>query len=177
MNDRSRQGRVPRFSGRASADERADSIREAIYVAFTLVAVLVVNLPHGAEHPAAVAGTLALTGGALAVTMFAADAVSHIVAHDRAMTSAEWRHAARSSFGPLVLIVVPVAVLLISEAGVWSEQTALTLAILSVAVGLCIVGWLAVRGITATALRRATLIVGLAAVAAAVIGIQVLAHG
>ncbi len=59
----------------------------------------------------------------------------------------------------------------------WPEQTALTLAILSVASGLCVVGWLAVRGITETMPRRIVLLVGVAAVAASAIGIQILAHG
>ncbi len=177
MGDSRGRGRVPRFSGRASADERADSLREAIYVAFTLLAVLVVNLLHGAEHPAALAGALALTSGALALTMFAADAVSHIVAHDRGMTPAEWRHAARASFGPLVLAIVPILVVLLSEVGWWSTDVALTVAIVSVGIGLCVVGWIAIRGITATGLRRAVLAVGLGAVAAVVIAIQVLAHG
>lgn len=170
-------GRSTRFGGKASADERAETLRESIYVAFTLLAVLLIDLTHPPLEPLALAATVGLTSVALTATMFAADVISHLVAHDAGMDRDQLRHAARASFTPLLIAVIPVAALLLSGAGWWSAATALTLAAACICLGLGVVGWFAVRGLRSRWAPRLVLIVALLATAGAVLGVQLLAHG
>ncbi|WP_372984757.1 hypothetical protein [Microbacterium sp.] len=169
--------RSTRFRGQASPDERAETLREAIYVAFTLLAVLLIELTHPPLEPLILAGTVTVTVVALTCTMFAADVVSHLVSHDTAMNREQLRHATRAAFTPLLIAVVPVVALLLSGAGWWSAAMAVTLSVASIGIALGAVGWFAVRGLRSDWPRRFVLIVGLLGTVIAILGVQLLAHG
>ncbi len=173
-----RRGRGPgRFSGRASAEEKADSLKETIYVSFTLIAVLVVGSRHEADDPAGLALAVVVTTVALASTMLAAHVISHLVVHDRGLTGDEARHALRTALTPLGVAVAPAAILAGASRGWWPAAAALSIAVVATAAGLATVMWLAARGLTGSWMRRFLMASALVVVAVAVVAVQTLAHG
>ena len=169
------------FQGRATADEQAETLKEAVYVAFTVLAVLLTTSAHTSAHATSddlsgVAATVAITGVALTVTMFVADLLSHMAVHDAPMTRAELRHAVRSITSPLLMALLPIALLCIGDLAGWSFRGVLMGATISVGVTLGGVGWFAVRRATSNPWRRVAVLAAFVLLSFAAVAVQVIAH-
>jgi len=169
--------RKSRFVGRANPEQQAESLREAIYIAVTSAAILLVETKHESVDLFEVATTLGLTALAIAVTMFIAHLVAHMVIHDQNPSKAQLRHTLRTSLTALLVAALPTIILLLGATFSWTQSATLTTAIIALVAGLAASVWLAVRGTTTQRLRRILLAGGLIVLALAALLIQILAHG
>lgn len=89
-----------------------ESIKELIYVSFTVLAVLIVIAVHGETEPLAALVTVSVTTIAMAISILAATVLSHLVVHDEMLGGPALRHVVRASLGSLVT-VIPAAIVFI----------------------------------------------------------------
>ncbi|SDS60389.1 hypothetical protein [Jiangella sp. DSM 45060] len=86
--------------------QRADILKERIYITFTALAVVLALRAHAVSAgEAALSLAVVVLGTVLAVLV--ADVVSHIAVHESLPLRAELRHMARVSFGALGALVLP----------------------------------------------------------------------
>ncbi|MEU1972963.1 hypothetical protein ABZ477_15015 [Microbacterium sp. NPDC019599] len=157
--------------------ERADRLKERIYLSFAALAVVLAINAHGHADPLDAFLTLLVTVLGTLLAVFVADIISFTVAHERPMNRAEFRHAVSASFGTLGAIAAPFAFLLLAVAGVWEIETALRASAIALIAALVVIGWVAVRRVKLTWWQRLVALGGEAVLALAVIGLQLLAHG
>lgn len=156
--------------------ERAERLKERIYLTFAALAVVLALSTHHAEAAEALR-TLAVTVLGTLLAVFTADLVSHIVIHERIMTSQELRHALGTSFGAIGAVALPVVFLVIAAMGGWSTEAALRASAVALVLSLVVFGYLAVRRIALSWWQRLIALGAEAVLGLAVVGLQVLAHG
>lgn len=161
----------------ASRQERADRLKERIYITFTALAVILALRSHGHVEPGTALFTLVITVLATLLAVFTADIVSHLVVHERTMSRPEFRHAVVTSFGTLGAITVPVVFLGLAALGVWQPEAALRASTIALIAALIVIGYAAVRRVPLSPLQRLLALGGEAALGVAVVSLQILAHG
>lgn len=155
--------------------ERADILKERIYITFTALAVVLALRAHAVSPgEAALSLIVVVTGTVLAV--FVADVVSHISVHETVPVGDELRHMARVSFGALGALVLPGIFIGLAIADVWEIEAALRASSLALVAALAAIGWLAVRRARLPVWQRAIVLFAEVALGLAVIGLELLAH-
>ncbi|MFE6967984.1 hypothetical protein [Isoptericola sp. NPDC057653] len=159
-------------------DQRADRLKERVYVTFAALAVVLALRGHveGLEAGRA-ALTLVITVGGTLLAVFLADFVSHVVVHGALPTRAERRHmlGVVSSAGGVV--VLPLVFLWLAGRGAWTVAGALTASTVALIVSLGLVGYVAVRVVALPWWQKWLLLLTEVALGLAVVGLEVLAHG
>ena len=167
------------MNARISPDrqERAAQLKERIYLTFAALAVVLTLGSHGDAEAGEALRTLAVTVLGTLLAVFAADVISHLVVHERFMTSAEFRHAVVTTFGALGAVTLPFLFLVAAAWEWWGTETALDWSAISLVAALIAIAFLAVRKIPLSWQKRLLVLSGEAVLALIVIGLQVLAHG
>src|SRR4029453_19177946 len=104
--------------------ERAESLKERVYITFTAIAVVIALRSHDATAERAVVTLLITVIGAL-LAVFVADVVSHIAVHTALPAGAEVRRMARVTFGASTILIVPLFALVLAVVGVWRVEVGL----------------------------------------------------
>ena len=165
-----------RREGRATDEQRVESIKELIYVSFTVLAVLIVLAVHGEADPFAALVAVSVTTVAMAFSILAATVLSHLVVHDEMLGGKALRHVARSSLGSLVSVIPAAVVFALSIFGAIPHAVAPWVAIgLSVA-SLASISLIAVRKTPIPWWARILGVGGALLLIAVVVVSQILAH-
>lgn len=159
------------------AQERAERLKERIYLTFTALAVLIALGSHGEVSAGEALVTLVLTAIGMLLAILVADVISHIAVHQRLMTQEELRHAFAVSFGALGAIALPVVFLGLAAADVWTTERALRASSIALLAALVVIGYLAIRRVKLPWWQRLLALAGEAVLGAAVILLELLAHG
>ncbi|MGW4466213.1 hypothetical protein [Micromonospora sp. NPDC004704] len=162
--------------GFRAAQERAERLKERVYITFTALAVVLALRSHGAT--AAEAGVtllIAVTGTLLAV--FVADVVSHIAVHAALPARHELNRMLRVSFGALGALVVPFVFIGLAIADRWPVTSALRAATIALVTALVVIGYLAVRRVRLPVWQKLVVLFAEFVLGAAVVGLELLAHG
>lgn len=157
---------------------RAEQLKERVYVTFTSLAVVLALRSHASETTAGEAATtltIAVVGTLLAV--FVADFVSHVAVHEAMPTRAEMGHMVGVSASALGVLVVPLVLILLAGLDVLTVAGALLGASIALIASLVAVGFLAVRRVRLPIGQRLVVLLAEAVLGAAVIGLELLAHG
>ncbi|WP_375389847.1 hypothetical protein [uncultured Amnibacterium sp.] len=159
-------------------EQRADALKERIYITFTALAVVLALRSELAEHASVggAASTLALTVVATLLAVLVADVVSHITAHEALPTRAELSAMLRVVVGSLAVLVLPSAFLGLAALHVWTLDGALRGAEIALIVALVAIGWIAVRRLRLPWFQRLVVLLAEAALGLAVIALELLAH-
>ena len=161
----------------ADLQERADRLKEGIYVSFAALAVVLSLGSHSTVDATEALVTLAVTALGTTLAVFTADVVSHLVAHQRLMTGAEFRHAGVTTLGATGAVVLPLVLLAVAALGGWSTETALTASAVALLLSLIAFGYLAVRRIRVAWWQRILVLGGEAVLGLIVIALKLIAHG
>lgn len=183
-----RPGRHPRGEARGrrrdrdadlSPEERADRLKERVYVTFAALAVVITLRSHGEEVSAGVAATtLLITVGGTLLAVLLADLVSHLVVHAALPSPAEARHMVAVCTQALGVLVLPMIFLAIASGdGGWTVDGALRASTIALVASLGAVGWLAVRRIRLPRWQKLTVLAAELALGVAVVALELLAHG
>lgn len=162
----------------ASAEERADKLKERVYVTFTSLAVVLTMASHAEGLTAGRAATglvIAVAGTLLAVLV--ADFVAHLAVHQTMPTPTERRHMIAVSAGALSVIGLPLIFLALAGGGVWPLSTALRASIAALVFSLVVIGYLAVRRVSMPVSQRLIVLGAEALLGMIVIALELLAHG
>lgn len=158
--------------------QRADQLKERIYVTFTSLAVVLALGSHAAEvTPGEAARTLAITVVGTLLAVFVADVVAHISVHAAVPTPPELGHMVRVSTGSLGVLVLPMVFLGLAGAGVMRLEGALRACTIALAASLIVIGYLAARRVRLPAHQRLVVLFAEFGLGLAVIGLELLAHG
>jgi hypothetical protein len=158
--------------------ERAEHLKERIYVTFAALAVVLTLRSHVEETSAGDAArtlTIAVLGTLLAV--FVADLVSHLVVHAHVPTTREMRHMLRVSFGAFSAIVLPLIFVGLAGLDVWGLDTALQASTIALVAALGVIGWIAVRRVRMPTWQKLVVLLAEVVLGFAVVGLELLAHG
>ncbi|SED66238.1 hypothetical protein [Jiangella alba] len=155
--------------------QRADILKERIYITFTALAVVLALRAHAVSAgEAALSLAVVVIGTVLAVLV--ADIVSHIAVHESLPVRAELRHMARVSFGALGALVLPAVFIGLAVADVWEIEPALRAASIALVAALAAIGYLAVRRVRLPAWQRLIVLLAEVVIGLVVIGLELLAH-
>lgn len=155
--------------------QRADILKERIYITFTALAVVLALRAHAVSAgEAALSLAVVVLGTVLAVLV--ADVVSHIAVHESLPLRAELRHMARVSFGALGALVLPAVFIGLAVADVWKIETALRASSIALVAALAAIGYLAVRRVRLPTWQRAIVLSAEVVLGLIVIGLELLAH-
>ena len=161
-----------------SPGERAEHLKERIYVTFTSLAVVLALGAHPEDTTAGrAATTLAVTVVATALAVFLADVVSHVVVHEALPAPREAAGMASVSIGALGVLVLPLLFLLLAGTGRWQLDTSLHASAVALVTSLVAVGWIAVRRVRLPLRSKVLVLLGEAGLGVAVVGLELLAHG
>jgi hypothetical protein len=164
--------------GEPTAAERADRLKERVYVTFAALAVVLTLRSHGEDVSARVAATtLLITVGGTLLAVLLADVVSHLAVHGAVPTPAEARHMVAVCTGALGVLVLPMIFLGLAGAGAWEVESALRASTIALVASLGVVSWIAVRRIPLPGWQRLLVLAAVVAVGIAVVGLELLAHG
>ncbi|MCS5495826.1 hypothetical protein NY547_01050 [Cnuibacter physcomitrellae] len=160
-----------------TGEQRADRLKERIYITFTALAVVLAIASHASEVEAADAAlTLLVTVGGAVLAVFAADVIAHIAVHRVLPTRVEAQHMFAVSFGALATLVLPMAFLVFAMLGRWTVEAALRASTIALIVSLAAIGWLAVRRVRLAWWQRLIVLLLEVALGVAVVGLELLAH-
>lgn len=162
--------------GRATSIQQAESIKEAIYLTFAMLAVSISMLVHGDVTTADAVWSLGVTVVGMASAILVADLLAHLVVHDVMMDRGEFAHALRASFGALVTFVAPAVLLGLGGVGLFTRTQALWGVVIVLVLTLVGTGALAIRGTALSWCWRVVLLAAIGLVACAVVAVEVLAH-
>ncbi|SER94181.1 hypothetical protein [Actinokineospora terrae] len=163
-------------SGSEDARERAARLKERVYLTFTALAVVLALRSHGGEAGEAAAVLLiTVTGTLLAVLV--ADIVSHLAVHAVLPDRAEFGRMVRVTAGALGAVTLPFVFLGLAAAGVWRVEAALKGSTIALVSALAAIGYLAVRRVRLPAWQRLIVLGAELALGAAVVGLELPAHG
>ncbi|WP_454050016.1 hypothetical protein [Cellulomonas sp. Marseille-Q8402] len=163
---------------RPTPQERADRLKERVYVTFAALAVVITLRSHGEETTAAVAATtLLITVGGTLLAVLLADVVSHLAVHAALPSAAEARHMVAVCTGALGVLVLPMIFLAFAGAGSWEVDAALRASTIALVVSLGVVARIAVRRIAVPRWQKLLVLVAVVALGFAVVGLELLAHG
>ncbi len=157
--------------------ERAERLKERIYLTFTGLAVVMALSGHGEVTAVEALVTFAVTIAGTLLAILVADIVSHLVVHARLVTGTEFGHAIRVSFGALGAVTLPTVFLVLAALEVWKPERALRASTIALIVALVVIGYLAARRVPMLWWQRVLVLVAEAALGAAVVGLELLAHG
>lgn len=161
-----------------SAEERAEHLKERIYVTFTALAVVVtLRSEPGHVSGGTATSTLFITVLGTLLAVLTADLVSHLVVHAALPTAAEFRQMVGVSLGALSAVVVPLVLVGLAGLGVWSVAAALNASMVALLLALTAVGYLAARRIRLPWWQRLLVLLAEAALGVAVLALELLAHG
>jgi hypothetical protein len=160
-----------------SVENRAERLKERIYITFTALAVVLTLASHSEGlTPGRVATTLLIVVGGAVLAVFVADVVAHITVHRAMPTAAEARHMLAVSFGALGAVVLPMAFLGVAALGGWEVEQALRASTIALVATLAAVGYLAVRRLRIRWWQRLVVLFAEVALGVAVVGLELLAH-
>lgn len=160
------------------APERAEHLKERVYITFTGLAVVLAMRSHADELTAGEAATtllISVVGALLAILV--ADFVSHLAVHASLPTAAEARHMFQVSFGALGAIVLPLIFMGLALVDVWSVEGALRAASIALVSTLGVVGFIAVRRVRIPAWQKLIVLAVEVAFGVLVVALELLAHG
>jgi hypothetical protein len=163
----------------ATVEHRAEALKERVYVTFTSLAVVLAMQSHSTEHLTAgeAAATLSITVVGTLLAVFVADVVSHLAVHTAVPTGPELRRMAAVSFGAFAAVVLPLIFIAFAALEWWSIDAALRASTIALAVTLIAIGFLAVRRVRMAWWQRFIALGAEFLVGAAVVGLELLAHG
>ncbi len=182
-----RRGGGPLASVRRSADgepgdgltgeQRADRLKERIYITFTALAVVLALASHASELEAGEAAlTLIVTVGGAVLAVFAADVIAHIAVHQVLPTRSEAQQMFAVSFGALATLVLPMVFLLFAQTERWTVEASLRASTIALIVSLAAIGWLAVRRVKLAWWQRLIVLLLEVVLGVAVVGLELLAR-
>jgi hypothetical protein len=156
--------------------ERAERLKERVYITFTALAVVLALQSHAeSAGRATVTLLIAVLGTLLAV--FVADVVSHLAVHAVLPTARELRHMVRVSFGSLGALALPFIFMGLAIVGVMDLDTALWAAAGVLVASLVVIGYLAVRRVKLTVGQRLIVLLAECLLGCTVVALELLAHG
>lgn len=159
-------------------EQRAELLKERVYVTFTSLAVVLTLSTHADElHPGQAAFTLFVTVLGTLLAVFVADFTSHLAVHAHFPARDELRHMVRVSADALGVIVLPFLFMGLAALHVMTLPTALRVATITLLASLVAIGYLAIRRAKVTPLQRIVVLLAEFALGAAVVGLELLAHG
>ncbi|WP_147794638.1 hypothetical protein [Cellulomonas sp. Y8] len=158
-------------------EERADRLKERVYVTFAALAVVLTLRSHGDVTAGVAATTLLITVGGTLLAVLLADVVSHIAVHAALPTAAEARHMVAVCTGALGVLVLPMIFVGIAATGSWTVDGALRASTIALVASLGVVGWLAVRRVSLPGWQKLLVLVAEVALGIAVVSLELLAHG
>jgi hypothetical protein len=160
-------------------EHRAEALKERVYVTFTSLAVVLAMQSHSTDGLSAgeAASTLSITVIGTLLAVFVADVVSHLAVHATVPTAAEIRRMAAVSFGAFATVVLPLIFIGFAALDAWSVDAALRASTIALTVSLIAIGFLAVRRVKLAWWQRLIVLGAEFAVGAAVVGLELLAHG
>jgi hypothetical protein len=163
----------------ATAEHRAEALKERVYVTFTSLAVVLAMQSHSGEHLSAAqaASTLAITVVGTVLAVFVADVVSHLAVHAAVPTGAHLRRMAGVSFGAFGAVVLPLVFIAFAALDIWGVDAALRASTIALTVTLIAIGFLAVRRVRMAWWQKLIALGAEFAVGAAVVGLELVAHG
>jgi hypothetical protein len=158
-------------------EERADRLKERVYVTFAALAVVLTLRSHGDVTAGVAATTLLITVGGTLLAVLLADVVSHIAVHAALPTAAEARHMVAVCTGALGVLVLPMIFVGIAATGSWTVDGALRASTIALVASLGVVGWLAVRRVALPGWQKLLVLAAEVALGIAVVSLELLAHG
>jgi hypothetical protein len=163
----------------ATAEHRAEALKERVYVTFSSLAVLLAMQSHSSEHLSAgeAASTVSITVVGTLLAIFVADVVSHLVVHATLPTGPELRRMAGVSLGAFSAVILPLIFIGLAALDLLSLDEAVRASIIALTVTLIAIGYLAVRRVKLAWWQRLIALGAEFAVGAAVVGLELLAHG
>jgi len=161
--------------GGTPVEERAERLKERVYITFTALAVVLALREH-AESPGVVIGTLVIGVVGALLAVFVADVVSHIATHAALPDARELRHMTAVSFGALGVLVAPLLLLALAAAGAWELDSALLVTTFVLVGTLVAVGYAAVRRVRLPAWQKLLVLLAEFALGVVVVGLELLAH-
>lgn len=156
--------------------ERAESLKERVYITFTAIAVVIALRSHDATAERALVTLLITVIGAL-LAVFVADVVSHIAVHTALPARAEVRRMARVAFGASTILIVPLFALVLAVVGAWRVEVALRVATIALVSTLIAIGYAAARRVQLPGWQRIVVLFAEFALGAVVVALELLAHG
>jgi len=157
-------------------EERAESLKERVYITFTALAVVIALRSHDASAEEAVVTLFITVVGAL-LAVFVADVVSHIAVHTALPARVELRRMVRVTFGASTILIVPLVFLGLALAEVWRVELALRAASIALVSTLIAIGYAAARRVRLPGWQRIVVLFAEFALGAVVVGLELLAHG
>lgn len=156
---------------------RAAALKERIYVAFTVLAVVITLRAHGG-HPSAgdALGTLGVTVAATICAVYLADLLSYMVIRTHLPSAAEHRHMVAGTLGAGAVAVAPAICLALALAGVYATTVGLLAAMLVTVATLVAVGLLAVRRLSVPRAQRIAVLAAASTLALVVVALELLSH-
>lgn len=161
---------------RQDPQERAERLKERVYVTFAALAVVLTLRTHEVSAGTA-ATTLLITVGGTLLAVLLADVVSHLAVHAALPTPAEARHMVGVCTGALGVLVLPMVFLGVAGSGAWPVDGALRASTIALVASLGVVGWLAVRRVALPGRQKLAVLAAEVALGVAVVGLELLAHG
>lgn len=163
--------------GDGPAEQRAELLKERIYISFTSLAVLLAMSSHSHTlEPSEALTTLLITNAGTLLAVFLADVIAGIAIQERLPTSAELKHKMRVSFGAIGAVIAPIIFLAVSVFGGWSLQVGLRAAAIALVVGLVVVTRIAIKRVKLPAWMKLLVLSAAAILGVAVIALELLAH-
>ena len=161
----------------ASPEDRAESLKERIYVTFTSLAVVLALQTHAAETtPGGAAATLLIAVVGTLLAVFVADFLSHLTVHAVMPNGAEFRHMVAVSVGAIGVVFAPLIFLGLAALDVWPTTRALRVSVVVLIATLAVVGYLAVRRLQLPTGQKIIVLFAEVALGLAVVGLELLAH-
>jgi hypothetical protein len=157
-------------------EERAESLKERVYITFTALAVVIALRSHDATADRAVVTLLITVIGAL-LAVFVADVVSHIAVHTALPAGVELRRMAQVTFGASTILIVPLVALLLAVADIWRVEPALRVATIVLVSSLIAIGYAAARRVRLPGWQRIVVLFAEFLLGAVVVSLELLAHG
>ena len=160
-----------------NAQQRSEALKERVYVTSTTLAVTIAyerDVDHATVDGAAL--TLLLTVLGTLTAVFVADVIAHMVRHSALPSGRELAHLGYVSFGSFGVVVAPMGILGISEAGAIEVATALRAISATLAATLVVVTLLAVRRLRVGPWRKALALAITAALGLAALCVELAVH-
>lgn len=158
-------------------EERADRLKERVYVTFAALAVVLTLRSHGDVTAGVAATTLLITVGGTVLAVLLADMVSHIAVHAALPSPAEARHMVAVCTGALGVLALPMVFVGVAATGSWTVDGALRASTIALVASLGVVGWLAVRRVALPRWQKLLVLAAEVALGVAVVSLELLAHG
>ena len=152
-------------------------LRDALYASITGVATLLVMIPSSEAFTGrSAASSLLGTMGGLFAASLVADTIAHASEHGGATRRSTMRRILGASVRALEISVVPAALLLLSDTGIWSLRTGLTLAIAALTITQLVLVLWGLRGNATTTGQKAGYLLLQVAAVGGVVRLKVVVH-